>query len=97
MSVAAGVLAGAVAVAPESLLRWQPFSLTFDGPDTSEDALPNAFLNYRMSVVFTHPQSGESRTVRGFFAADGNAAETSADSGDKWRIRFTPPFAGICA
>ena len=30
----------------------------------------------------------------GFFAADGNAAETSATAGDKWRANFTPAEAG---
>ncbi len=30
----------------------------------------------------------------GFFAADGNAAETGADSGNLWRARFTPDEEG---
>ena len=47
-----------------------------------------------MRVTFSHQQSGEARSALGFFAADGNAAETSAESGDKWRVRFTPPLAG---
>ena len=47
-----------------------------------------------MSVTFNHQQSGASRTAQGFFAADGNAAESSAESGSKWRVRFTPPEAG---
>ena len=87
-------LQGEVAVNPESPVRWQPVTLTFDGPESSEDASPNPFLDYRMSVSFLHQQSGESRLAQGFFAADGNAAETSADSGNKWRVRFTPPLAG---
>lgn len=82
------------AVAPESPVRWQPVTLTFDGPEASESGSPNPFLDYRMSVSFSHQQSGESRTVQGFFAADGNAAETSAEAGNKWRVRFTPPLAG---
>ena len=96
----AALLAGAVAasaaveIAPEGPVRWQPVTLTFDGPETSEGATPNPFLDYRMSVTFSHRQSGESRTVQGFFAADGDAGETSADAGNKWRARFTPPLAG---
>lgn len=86
--------AGAVDLAPASSVRWQPVTLTFDGPSASEDGSPNPFLDYRMTVSFSHQQSGESRTVPGFFAADGNAAESSADSGDKWRVRFTPPLSG---
>ncbi len=87
-------LHAAVDIEPGDAVRWQPVTMTFDGPDTSEDATPNPFLDYRMSVSFSHQQSGASRTVQGFFAADGNAAESSADSGSKWRVRFTPPLAG---
>ena len=87
----------AVDVAPADPVRWQTVTLTFDGPDTTENATPNPFLDFRMSVTFSHQQSGTSRTVQGFFAADGNAAETSADSGNKWRVRFTPPLAGSWA
>ena len=91
------VSTAAVVVAPDSPVRWQPVTLTFDGPSASETGTPNPFLDFRMTVSFSHQQSGESRTVPGFFAADGNAAETSADSGDKWRVRFTPPLAGSWA
>ena len=30
----------------------------------------------------------------GYFAADGNAAETSADSGNVWRVHFSPDAVG---
>ena len=97
MAVAHATLRAEVDVVPESPVRWQPVTMTFDGPETSEDASPNPFLDYRMNVSFSHQQSGESRTVQGFFAADGNAGETSADAGTKWRVRFTPPLAGTWA
>ncbi len=97
MAVAHATLRADVDVVPESPVRWQPVTMTFDGPETSEDATPNPFLDYRMNVSFSHQQSGESRTVQGFFAADGNAGETSADAGTKWRVRFTPPLAGTWA
>ena len=32
---------------------------------------------------------------RGFFAGDGNAAETSADSGSIWRVNFCPDESGM--
>jgi len=32
--------------------------------------------------------------VPGFYAADGNAAVRSADSGDKWRVHFSADEAG---
>lgn len=94
LAVAPVALDAAVAVSPDDPVRWQPVTLTFEGPQTSEGASPNPFLDYRMSVSFLHQQSGESRTAQGFFAADGNAAETSAEAGNRWRVRFTPPLAG---
>ena len=90
----AATLAAAVEIAPESPARWQRVTLTFDGPESSEDATPNPFLDYRLSVSFSHQASGESRVVPGFFAADGDAPESSATAGNKWRVRFTPPLAG---
>ena len=84
----------ATSMEPSQAVRWQPVSLTFDGPPTSEDATPNPFRDYRMSVTFRHEASGSELTAQGFFAADGNAAESSATSGAKWRVRFTPPEEG---
>jgi hypothetical protein len=81
-------------VKPSGELRqWHRVTLTFEGPDTNEDATPNPFRDYRLDVTFTHA-SGKKMTVPGYFAADGNAAETSAKSGDKWRVHFTPNAAG---
>ena len=34
-------------------------------------------------------------TVPGYFAADGNAAESSAESGSVWRCVFRPPTVGL--
>ena len=48
-----------------------------------------------MSVTFRHQGSGRERTAQGFFATDGEAAESSATSGTKWRVRFTPPESGV--
>lgn len=76
------------------LKRWGRVALTFTGPQTAEDATPNPFRDYRLNVTFTHAQTKKSYTVPGFFAADGNAAETSADSGNRWRVYFTPDEAG---
>ncbi len=72
---------------------WEPVELSFEGPDTSEVAAENPFLNIRMLVAFSHP-SGRV-WVRGFYAADGNAGETGADSGSVWKVRFTPPATGL--
>ncbi|MDF9797915.1 hypothetical protein OKW21_003178 [Catalinimonas alkaloidigena] len=75
-----------------ALKKWHKISLTFDGPETRELADENPFLHYRLDVTFTH--DGKSYTVPGFYAADGNAAESSSDSGNKWRVRFTPDEVG---
>ena len=84
---------GSVVVSGE-LKRWHAVSLTFDGPYAHElDNQPNPFTDYQFDVVFTH-ESGASMQVPGFFAADGNAGETSAQSGTKWRVYFSPILTG---
>ena len=84
---------GTPSVDPARPAKWQAVTLTFDGPSTSEGARANPFTDYRMSVTFEH-SSGEKLVSQGFFAADGDAANSSAKSGNKWRVRFTPPSAG---
>jgi hypothetical protein len=76
------------------LKRWHRVTLDFEGPQTGENAVPNPFLSFRLDVTFTHANTGETRIVPGFFAADGNAAETSASTGTIWRVRFSPPLEG---
>jgi hypothetical protein len=75
------------------LAKWHRVSLTFDGPQTNERAIPNPFTDYRLDVLFAGP-SGRKYIVPGFYAADGNAAITGADSGDKWRVLFSADVAG---
>ena len=84
-------------VVPEitgELKKWHKVTLTFNGPVTSENADLNPFRDYRFNVVFLHTASGELFKIPGYFAADGNAAETSATSGNKWRVHFAPPKTG---
>jgi len=75
------------------LRKWHRVTLTFDGPSTSETADSNPFLNYRLTVTFSGPGDATFR-VPGYFAADGDAADSGADSGNKWRVHFTPNRAG---
>ncbi len=75
------------------LRKWHTVTLTFDGPNTSETNNTNPFLDYRLNLNLTSP-TGKTFTIPGFYAADGNAAETSASSGNKWRVRFTPNETG---
>ena len=74
------------------LKKWHKITLTFDAVETSENHTYNPFLNYRLNVTFFH--ANKSYLVPGYFAADGNAAETSANSGNKWRVHFTPDEVG---
>jgi hypothetical protein len=74
------------------LKKWHRMTLVFEGPETSEMAEDNPFLSYRLDVTFTN--GNKTYVVPGFYAADGNAAETSADSGNKWLVRFTPDATG---
>ena len=76
------------------LKQWHKVTLTFEGPPTKEDADPNPFLHYRLNVRFTHQVSGRTYLVPGYFAADGNAAQTDSGAGPKWRAHFTPDETG---
>ncbi|WP_185783578.1 DUF5060 domain-containing protein [Croceivirga lutea] len=74
------------------LKKWHRITLSFEGPETDELAEINPFLDYRLDVTFSH---GDKRyTVPGFYAADGNASETSASTGNIWQVRFTPDDIG---
>jgi hypothetical protein len=72
--------------------QWHKVTLELTGPETTEWAKENPFLDYRLEAVFTN--GNKSYTVPGFYAADGNAAETSADAGNVWRVRFRPDATG---
>ncbi len=74
------------------LMKWHDVTLTFTGPDTSEDAQPNPFRDYRLTVTFA---KGRKRyVVPGYYAADGDAAQTGAKAGNKWRVHFVPDETG---
>ncbi|MES2289205.1 MAG: DUF5060 domain-containing protein [Pseudomonadota bacterium] len=66
--------------------------LTFVGPQTSEKADPNPFRDYRLNVTFTN--GTKTYVVPGYYAADGNAAETGATEGNRWRVNFVPDATG---
>ena len=74
------------------LRQWHDVVLTLEGPQTGESADPNPFLDYRLTVTFA---SGARRhEVPGYFAADGDAAESGATDGNKWRVHFVPDTTG---
>ncbi|HVG09393.1 MAG TPA: DUF5060 domain-containing protein [Thermoanaerobaculia bacterium] len=76
------------------LRKWHRIDVTFSGPQTSETASPNPFRDYRLDVTFVHRATGARRVVPGYYAADGNAAQTGATSGNKWRVHFAPDKEG---
>ena len=90
-AIAGSVLAGQVS---GELKKWHKVTVTFNGPDTAENATPNPFMDYRLNVRFTHIGTGQSLLVPGYYAADGNAANTSGDSGNQWRVHFSPAQIG---
>lgn len=76
------------------LRLWHKITLSLDGPFAKEeDQNPNPFTDYRMQVEFTHAE-GDRFLVSGYFAADGQAGETSANSGTKWKAHFAPNKTG---
>jgi hypothetical protein len=74
------------------LKQWHKITLKIQGPETSEWAKENPFLNYKLEVTFSN--GGKKYKVPGFFAADGNAAESSAEEGNTWKVRFRPDRTG---
>ena len=91
---AVGAEGEAVALTGE-LKRWHKVTLTLDGPFAGEqDEEPNPFTDYAFSVRFEHESGSPSYVVPGYFAADGDAANTGAQSGTKWRAHFSPGETG---
>ncbi|MHC4178460.1 MAG: DUF5060 domain-containing protein, partial [Planctomycetota bacterium] len=93
------VSAALIAASPEKsgvvsgeLRQWHRVTVTFAGPETGETAQPNPFRNYRLSVEFS--KGGKRYLVPGYYAADGNAAESGAEKGSRWRAHFAPDEPG---
>ena len=85
---------GSVAITGE-LKQWHKMTLTLDGPFAREkDSDPNPFADFRMTVTFVHESGTPRYQVPGYFAADGNAAQTSADAGNNWRAHLSPDKPG---
>lgn len=77
------------------LKQWHKVTLTLDGPFAKEtDTQPNPFTDLAFEVTFTHESGAPVYTVPGYFAADGNAGESGADSGTKWRAHLSPDTTG---
>jgi hypothetical protein len=74
------------------LRQWHAVTLTVEGPFTNERDGTNPFTDYRLDVAFTG--SSDSTVVPGYYAADGNAGESGAEGGNKWKVHFTPKETG---
>ncbi len=72
--------------------KWHTLTLTFRGPQSNEAGTPNPFTDCRLDVTF---QNGDRRfVVPGYFAADGDSAESGAEAGDRWQVKFVPDASG---
>ncbi|WP_303316250.1 DUF5060 domain-containing protein [Flavivirga abyssicola] len=74
------------------LKKWHKVTLNFTGKELAEYGAENPFLDYRLNVMFKN--KNKTYVVPGFYAADGDAGETSADKGNVWQVRFTPDAIG---
>lgn len=99
------VPAGAFAVQPPNgngevvvsgeLKQWHKITLTLDGPFAIEDGdNPNPFTDYTFTVTLAHESGSPKYVVPGYFAADGNSANTSSTRGTKWRAHLSPDKMG---
>jgi hypothetical protein len=75
------------------MMQWHKITLWIRGPETSEFAEENPFLDYRLEVTFT--QGERSFLVPGFYAADGDAGNSSAREGNIWKVYFRPDEPGM--
>src|SRR5688572_28695164 len=77
------------------LRQWHKVTLTLTGPQADEPSnAPNPFIDYRMTVTFAHESGSPTYRVPGYFAADGDGANSSATSGNKWRAHLAPDKTG---
>lgn len=75
--------------------EWQKVQLSFEhDAQMSETGPVNPFLDFRLVVFFLHLPTATVRAIPGYYAADGNAAETSATSGNVWKVNFVPDRPG---
>ena len=74
------------------LMQWHKVTLLINGPLSSEYADENPFLDYKLDVTFSNGTN--SYSIPGFYAADGQAGESSAREGNVWKVHFRPDIPG---
>ena len=80
------------------LKKWHKVTVSIVGPFADEsggDDDLNPFLQYRMTATFRHIDTDAEVVVPGYFAADGQAGETGATSGNVWRAHLCPRETGL--
>jgi hypothetical protein len=86
---------GGTATISGELKQWHKVTLTLDGPFAHErDMQPNPYTDLAFNVIFTHESGAPKYKVPGYFAADGDAGNSSAESGTKWRAHLSPDKPG---
>jgi hypothetical protein len=85
---------GTVTISGE-LRQWHKVTLSLAGPYAHElDQQPNPFTDRCLQVEFTHESGSPRYSVPGYFAADGQAGESSAVAGTVWRAHLSPDKSG---
>ncbi|WP_371815555.1 DUF5060 domain-containing protein [Erythrobacter sp. JK5] len=79
---------------PLAGMAHHPVMFDFAVAQEFAEADRTTFTDHRLMATFTPVSGGEPIAVRGFFAGDGDAADSGAESGGIWRLHFTPPDAG---
>lgn len=78
------------------LKQWHKVTLMLDGLFAWElDSHPNPFTDCRMTVTFTRESGTLTYRVPGYFVADGDVGNSSADHGTKWRACLSPDKPGL--
>ena len=86
--------AATVTVSPSTGIAYQPITIDLDTDIIfSESGTPNPFLDRRLNITLTSP-SNDTFVVPGYFAGDGSGPTTTSNSGEIFRVRFTPTEAG---
>ncbi|HLF35499.1 MAG TPA: DUF5060 domain-containing protein [Cyclobacteriaceae bacterium] len=75
------------------LNQWHKVVLIIEGLETGENDSINPFLDYRLNVKFWKNKT--EYLIPGYYAADGYAAESGADTGNKWKVNFCPDDYGV--
>ena len=72
--------------------KWHDVTVTLTLPNSLDESA-GTFRNNRMDVVFTSP-TGNKLRVPGYFAGDGNAANSNVKAGNKYKAHLRPDEIG---